>query len=131
MMLLLHDRQCLLRRIRGSIAPIAREGIIRVCNSNDPGLQWDLFALKAIWIAAPIIILVMVPDDERDAGIQAQCSDEVGSQLGVMLDHKILCFGKATGLVDDEFINGNLAYVMYLGGKRQCFDLCRGQLKFS
>jgi hypothetical protein len=62
-MILGHDRQRFLGRIRGTIASVAGQGIVGICNSNDPGFHWDLVAFHLVWIPTPIEILMVVQDN--------------------------------------------------------------------
>src|SRR3990172_5295757 len=129
-MLLFHDGQCFFVSVCTTIASIAGQSVVSICNSNNSRFQWDLVAFEFVWIATSVKILMMMQDNGCDQRIQAKRFNEISSQLSRMLDHEIFGFRKTTGFVHDEFVDGNLAYIMDLGGKSQSLYLSGCQIHF-
>lgn len=117
MLNLFHNGKCLFMSIRRSVAAIAGERIICVCDADDPRLEWNLIARELIWISASIKVFMMVQNASVDTRIKVQFFDQAGAQTGMMLNHKIFSFSKPTRFIDDEFIDGNLTNIMDLGSK--------------
>ena len=78
--------------VRAAFLPVDTAGIHgveAVCHAGDPGLQGDLFSLKALGITPSVIPLVMVQHHVQDQIAFDTGLQDVVADLGMGLDHPI------------------------------------------
>src|SRR5262249_20916980 len=100
--LLLEQREGAVRRPGGAVDAVADEGVVDVDDGEDPGLDRELVALQAAWVAGAVEALVVVGDELADGlGEAAELLEQLAPVARVALDRGELLVGQLAGLVED------------------------------
>ena len=74
---------------RGRYGPVARQCVEDVCHCDDAPREWNLLALEAAWVTAPVPALVMRPGDGggKLEQLATGVAEQIAANLGVLLHH--------------------------------------------
>jgi hypothetical protein len=117
MLVFFHDSDGFTMRMGGPVTPVAGQGIICVRDTDDARLERDILSPDSIGISCPVEVFVVAQDNRGDEWFQVQAFDQFGAQDRMLLYHDVFGLCKAARLVDDEFVDGDLANIMDPGSK--------------
>ena len=104
--------QGLLDQERRPVGPVGRHRIERVCDSEQAGLDRDLLAAEAMWIASAVPTLVVVEHVRQSRAEVVDGFDQTGARDRMRPDLGQLLFRQRTGLAEHARVDGDLADVV-------------------
>src|SRR5499427_982012 len=99
-------------RERGAVRAVRGERVVHVGDGHDARAQGNRRAGKPVGVAAAIVALVMVADDQRAVGEELERGHDLGAGERVPSHHAPLVVGERTGLAQDALGYGDLAKVV-------------------
>src|SRR5499425_1644499 len=99
-------------RERGAVRAVRGERVVHVGDGHDARAQGNRRAGKSVGVAAAIVALVMMANDERAVGEELERGHDLGAGERVPSHHAPLVVGERTGLAQDALGYGDLAKVV-------------------
>ena len=108
-----------------AIDAVARHGIERVGDREDPGLERDLLAREMIGISCPVQALVVVPHSGQDVVQLLQVLEDGDSNLHVGLNLLVFLGCQRTALLEHKVVDADLADIVEQTGEVKIASLLR------
>jgi hypothetical protein len=125
----LHGSQRFVSLHRGAVAPGCGQRVVDIDHTDDLCCEWNGVPFQAIRIAAPIILLVMRPDDGLDVPGQIDAGQQLQPPRRVSLDDLRLMRRQGTGLVQGLVRHLHLAQIVQICPDPDCSPVYLVQLQ--